>query len=97
MAEDWKKLSYFLQDKFFAAENVYNDAADHLHDTISNFVKLDNPAYDSSTESSFRDATKLSPLYLLRIALSKFSDKFSDWENFRHTFESLVDSCCRTR
>ncbi|KAH0945595.1 hypothetical protein HN011_006265 [Eciton burchellii] len=39
-----KKLSYFLQDEFFAAENIYNDAADHLHDAISNFVKLDNPA-----------------------------------------------------
>jgi hypothetical protein len=44
IAENWKKLSYFLRDEFFAAENVYNDAADHLHDAISNFVKLDNPA-----------------------------------------------------
>jgi len=59
---------------------------------MSNFVKAESPACDGNTDSTFRDATKLPSLKLLRIALSKFSDKFSEWKNFRHTFESFIDS-----
>jgi len=33
-AEDKKKLSYFLQDEFFVAEDAYNEAADHLQEAV---------------------------------------------------------------
>jgi hypothetical protein len=53
----------------------------------SNFVIPDSPACDGSTDSTFRDATKSSSVHA-----AKFFGKFSEWKNFRHTFESLVDS-----
>jgi hypothetical protein len=60
---------------------------------MSNFVNLDSFAGDSSTDSTSRDATKSPSLHLGRIALPKFSGKFTEFpENFRHTFESLVES-----
>jgi hypothetical protein len=40
-AEDRKKLSYFLQDEFLAAEDAYNEAMNQLQDTMNNFVKPD--------------------------------------------------------
>lgn len=89
-ADDCNTLSYFLHEEFFAAEDAYNAAADILHDAISNFVKTDVPACDGSTDSSFRDANSQSSLQLPRIALPKFSGQFTDWENFRSTFESLI-------
>jgi len=83
MAEEKKKLSYFLQDKFFIVEDAYNDApsspcraADHLQEAISNFVKVESSACDSGTVSTFRDKMKSSSLKLPRIALPKFSGKF---------------------
>jgi hypothetical protein len=36
------RIFYFLQDEFFAAENAYNETADHFHDVINNFVKPDS-------------------------------------------------------
>jgi len=90
--EERKILPYFIQDEFFAAEDIYNDTTDILHDMISNFIKPNSPACDDTTDSSFRDATKSFLLHLAHIVLPKFSSNFSNWENFRHTFESLVDS-----
>jgi len=37
--------------------------------------------------TTFRDE-----IALVKTAVYCTSDKFSEWENFRHTFESLVDS-----
>jgi hypothetical protein len=87
-AEDRKKLSYFVQDEFFAVENVYNDAANHFH-AISNFVKPNNSTCNN-TDSLFRDEIAL--VTHTAYCASEFSGKFFDWENFRYTFESLVDS-----
>jgi hypothetical protein len=41
IAEDRKKLSYFLQNEFLAA---YNEIADQLQDAMSNFVKAESSA-----------------------------------------------------
>ncbi|KAH0946242.1 hypothetical protein HN011_005507 [Eciton burchellii] len=90
--EDKKKLSYFLQDEFLAAEDAYNEAADYLQETISSFVKTESPACDPGTDSRSRDETKSSSLKLPRIPILTFSGKFSGWESFRHIFESLVNS-----
>jgi hypothetical protein len=72
-AEDRKKQSYFQQDEFLTVEDAYSKAADHLQEAMSNFVA----AGDGSTDSAFRGATSLR---LPRVALSKFSGKFSEWE-----------------
>jgi hypothetical protein len=53
-AEDRKKLSYFLQNKFLAAD-VYNEAADYLQEAISSFVKSEDPVCDPSIDSTFHD------------------------------------------
>jgi hypothetical protein len=87
-AEDRKKL---LQDEFSAAQDAYNDASNQFHDAISNFQKAEKSACDHGTDSTFCDKTKSSSLKLLRIALPRFSGTFSEWENFRHTFESLFE------
>jgi len=54
-AEDRKKLPYFLQDEFLAAEDAYNEAADYLQEAISSFVKPEGPVCDPSTDSTFCD------------------------------------------
>jgi hypothetical protein len=86
-----RRIFYFLQDEFFAAEDAYNEAADQFQEAISNFVKAESSAYDGGTDSTIRNEMKSSSLKLPRIALPKSSGKFSEWQNFRHTFESLVD------
>ncbi|KAH0951291.1 hypothetical protein HN011_001661, partial [Eciton burchellii] len=50
-AEDRKKLFYFLQDEFLTAEDVYNEAADHLQEAMINFVKAENSAYDGGSDT----------------------------------------------
>jgi hypothetical protein len=86
-AKDWKELSYFLQDEFLVAEDAYNEAAE----AISSFVIPESPAY-GPIDSTFCDGTKSSSLILPRIPLPTFSGKFSEWETYRHTFQSLIDS-----
>lgn len=85
-AEQRKTLPYFAKDEFVAAEATYIETADYLHDTISRFANDD--LAERSTDS-IRDS--VGPrLQLSRIALPKFSGKFTEWENFRGIFESLV-------
>jgi glycerol-3-phosphate O-acyltransferase len=67
MAEDKKKLFFILQDEFFAIEDAYNEAADHLQKAISNFVKAERSACNDSTDSIFREETKSSSLKLPRM------------------------------
>jgi hypothetical protein len=90
IAKDWKKLSYFFQEEFYAAENAYNEAADYLQ--ISKFAEADSSESDGGINSIIHDETKSFSLKLPRIAIPTFPGKFSEWKNFRHTFESLVDS-----
>jgi hypothetical protein len=87
-AKKKKKLSYFLQDEFFAVEDAYNEATD-LQEGINNFVETESFACVGGTDSTFRDETKSSSLKLPRsfFALPKFFDKFSEWKNFHHTVE----------
>ncbi|KAH0946120.1 hypothetical protein HN011_005673, partial [Eciton burchellii] len=85
------RRNYLTFSKFLVAEDAYNKAADH-QEVISNFVKVESSTCDGGTDSTFRDETKSSSLKLPRIAFPIFSGKFSKWENFRHTSESLVDS-----
>lgn len=85
--EERRTLPYFLNDDFYGAEEVYHEAADHLHETMSRFC---NPEPSTSTDSSFRDAPSGISLQLPRISLPKFAGDYLEWENFRNTFESLV-------
>lgn len=52
----------------------------------------ENASTERSTDCSFRDPLVGSSLQLPRITLPKFSGKFTEWENFRGIFESLVAS-----
>lgn len=87
--EEKKTLSYFVKEEFYAAEDVYHDAADHLRETISKFAIPELPTIHNSTET-IRDTTHGVSLQLPRIPLPKFTGDHLDWENFRNTFEALV-------
>ncbi|KMQ87692.1 hypothetical protein RF55_12949 [Lasius niger] len=88
--EEKKTLSYFVKEEFYAAEDVYHDAADHLRETISKFAIPELPTIHNNTETSIRDTTHGVSLQLPRIPLPKFIGDHLDWENFRNTFEALV-------
>ncbi|XP_029172969.1 uncharacterized protein LOC114941935 [Nylanderia fulva] len=80
-SEEQKTVSYFLNGNFLSAEEIYHDTADLLRDTIKH-----------STDSSIREGIHNHNFQLPRISLPKFSGKFSEWESFKNTFESLVAS-----
>jgi len=84
--EDRKKLPYFLQDEFLAAE----EAANYLQEAISSFVTPVSPAGNTPTDPTVGDEPQLSTLTLQRILIPTFSGKLSEWQKFRHTFHSLV-------
>ncbi|XP_029160333.1 uncharacterized protein LOC114932333 [Nylanderia fulva] len=86
--EEKKTLAYFVDEEFLVAEEAYYETADVLRDAISRLTVVTPPPLDRSTDSSFRDSNN--NFQLPRISLPKFSGKFSDWENFKNTFESLV-------
>jgi hypothetical protein len=89
-AEDRKKLPYFLQDEFLAAEDAYTEAADYLQEVITNFVAPESPA--GPTDPTFDDEPQSSAVTLQRIPIPTFSGEFSEWHTFRHLFHSLVHS-----
>lgn len=83
---------YFQEEEFFAAEDEYHDAADYLADIIGNFTTPEQSGATSVSDVSMRDSSSAVSLQLPRISLPKFSGNFSEWENFRGLFESLVAS-----
>src|SRR5436190_3864241 len=87
--EEQNTLSYFLDKEFLVAEEIYEETADVLSDAISKFKVVAPPPLDRSADSSFRDSNN-NHFQLPRISLPKFSGKFSEWESFKNTFESLV-------
>ncbi|XP_011858429.1 PREDICTED: uncharacterized protein LOC105555986 [Vollenhovia emeryi] len=90
-AEEKKTTPYFKQEGFLAAEEAYFDAADHLHETIGKLSSDAPSAPYRGNESSYRDAHTSFSLHLPRISLPDFSGDFTQWENFRGIFLSLVD------
>jgi len=54
-AEDRKKLSYFTQEDYYAAEDAYYKAADYLHNAMDSFVKPEDPVCDPKINSAFCD------------------------------------------
>ncbi|XP_029172980.1 uncharacterized protein LOC114941946 [Nylanderia fulva] len=86
-----KTVSYFLNGDFLSAEE-YHDTADLLRDTISRLSINQSPSLENSTDSSIREGVYNHNFQLPRILLPKFSGKFSEWESFKNTFESLVAS-----
>ncbi|KAH0946950.1 hypothetical protein HN011_001230, partial [Eciton burchellii] len=90
--EERKKLPYFLQDEFLAAEDDYNEAADYLQDAIDSSVTSESPAGNMPTDPTVEDELQSSTLTLQRIPILTFSGKLSEWQKFRHTFHSLVHS-----
>ncbi|XP_029170522.1 uncharacterized protein LOC114940165 [Nylanderia fulva] len=91
-SEEQKTVSYFLNGDFLSAEEIYHDTADLLRDTISRFSINQSPLLEHSTDSSIREGIHNHNFQLPRISLPKFSGKFSEWESFKNTFESLVAS-----
>lgn len=89
-AEEQKTTPYFAKDEILDAEDAFLEAADYLNDMIGKFAKVETGSSDTGNESSFRDSLSGTSLQLPRISLSKFSGNFSEWENFRGIFESLV-------
>ena len=87
--EEQKTMSYFINQDFLVAEEIFNETSDVLRETISRFKVNQAPSFDRSADSSFRDSNN-NHFQLPRISLPKFSGKFSEWESFKNTFESLV-------
>lgn len=90
--KEQKSNLYFIGEQYLAAEEAYQEAADHMNDALGRFVKKPMCNIDKSTDSSYRDTLSSCPLQLPRITLPKFSGKLTEWENFRGVFESLIAS-----
>jgi hypothetical protein len=90
-AKDRKKLTYFTQEEYHAAEDAYNKASDHLQEVIEALVTPSNSASHSSTDL-VDDETQSSAVTLQRIPIPTFSGEFAEWSRFRHLFHSLVYS-----
>ncbi|XP_067214142.1 uncharacterized protein [Linepithema humile] len=88
-AKEQRTLSYFQGDEFLAAEEIYQDTADMLQETISRYISTHIVSRNRSIDSSINDSSN-NCFQLPRIALPKFGGKLTDWESFRNTFESLV-------
>ncbi|XP_029659125.1 uncharacterized protein LOC115233057 [Formica exsecta] len=91
-ADEQRTVKYFTEEEFFAAEDVYHEAADYLADVIGKFTRCDSNAASSVSDVSSRELSSAVSLQLPRILLPKFSGNFAEWENFRGIFESLVAS-----
>ncbi|XP_011884042.1 PREDICTED: uncharacterized protein LOC105571179 [Vollenhovia emeryi] len=91
-AEDQLVVEYFADKEFLAAEDAYHEAADHLADCVGKFSRDRSDVAASSVSDSSLQDTSASSLQLPRISLPKFFGKFTEWENFRGIFESLVAS-----
>jgi len=91
-AEDRKKLPYFLQDEFLAAEDAYTEAVDYLQEVITNFVAPESPAGNTPADPTVDDEIQSSSTTLQRIPIPTFTGKFTEWPRFRHLFHSLVHS-----
>ncbi|XP_070169361.1 uncharacterized protein [Polyergus mexicanus] len=91
-ADEQRTVQYFTEEEFFTAEDVYHEAADYLADVIGKFSRCDPTAASSVSDISSRELSGAVSLQLPRIPLPKFSGNFTEWENFRGIFESLVAS-----
>jgi hypothetical protein len=91
-AEDRKKLPYFLQDEFLAAEDAYTEAANYLQEAITSFVAPESPAGNMPTDPMVDDEPQSSAVTLQRIPIPPFWGEFSEWPRFRHLFHSLSHS-----
>lgn len=88
--EEEKSLPYLANQEFLNAEETYHEAADHLNDVIGRFDDGNSGTLPKVNESLSRDTTAGISLHLPRIALPTFTGQFTEWENFRGIFESLV-------
>jgi len=83
------ELPYFVKEEFYAAEETYDSTADLINETIRKLSPTP-PMHHSGDQSSILDSDTRRPIHLPRISLPKFSGKFTEWENFKGIFESLV-------
>ncbi|EZA51527.1 hypothetical protein X777_09742 [Ooceraea biroi] len=90
-AEKQRIIKYFTEEEFLAAEDVYNETTDHLADVIGKLSHHEPIAASSVSDMSLKESGTVA-LQLPRISLPKFSGNFTEWENFRGIFESLVAS-----
>lgn len=90
--EEQGTIPYFTAEEFFVAETVYHETADYFANIIGKFSQSDVNAVASVSDVFLWDLSTITTLQLPRISLPKFSGKFTEWENFRRLFESLVDS-----
>lgn len=88
--EEQKTQSYFVHQEFLTAKDVYIEAADYLYDAIGRFTQVNPTASLITNESLIRELTGSLAISLPRISLPTFSGNWTEWENFRGIFESLV-------
>jgi hypothetical protein len=90
--EEKKRLPYFVQDEFLAAEDDYNEASDYLQEAIGGCVAPESLAYDPDPAFPVGNEPRSSSLTFPRIPFPTFSGKISEWQKFRDTFHSMVHS-----
>ncbi|XP_029176084.1 uncharacterized protein LOC114944355 [Nylanderia fulva] len=83
------ELPYFVKEEFYAAEETYDVTVDLINEAIKKLSPTP-PTHGTSDRSSIFDSDTRRPIHLPRISLPKFSGKFTEWENFKGIFESLV-------
>jgi len=84
-ADDRKKLSYFTQEKYYAAKDAYNQASDHLQEAIEALTPSNSANHPSADPVD--DEPQSSAVTLQRIPIPTFSGEFSERPRaFRHFF-----------
>ncbi|XP_017875598.1 uncharacterized protein LOC108622314, partial [Ceratina calcarata] len=86
--EERNSHEYFVNQMFLRAEDSYINTSDYLASWIDKFTKS-LPTNNGSAEASVSEQPHFA-IQLPRIVLPKFSGDYTDWENFKDIFESLV-------
>lgn len=80
--DEQAKLPYLKDNQFVDVENLYYET-DFMHKTLSKLLEtLAVLSNDKSGDLFYCDSYASCPMQLLRIAISKFSDTLTEWENF---------------
>ena len=88
-----RKHTYLTSKLFDLVENSFYDRRGDFLDFLETF-KAKGAVQDATTSATTlpvtAQPTNVSFQSLPKIALPKFSGKFSDWENFRDVFRSFI-------
>lgn len=86
--EEREKTEYFSKNQFLTIEESYLNAHDFLINQIQSLSPV-RPAFENLDQSVNIRANPI-PVKLPEIKLPEFSGDFTEWENFRDLFDTLI-------